>query len=503
MRKYQCSKEVKGVILHRTLVVFVALVMIGTTVASVPPLTGDSTLSNDSNDTQLTGNWMSSEGSIEIPTAVGEEEPAPLEWEHIDFIGMPGKATDAEDYFIAGYSNEFDLGDVNADGDIGTLIWMYDMVNDDLHVVYVITESAYPDVFVEYDFVVWHHEETVYVYRIFVTPKMMPYEVEGIHEIFDLEEEFVPFLAHEDDLGMDVNGDGDQDDWFVGHLDLRACPAAPVFIRTAYTGTVAGLDDASAIHPSSKRVFDGTRYAFLQGEQYDDTDYNGDGDTEDFVVAYYELEMPNGNAGPKVNLEVQGWDARVAGDLIAWHTSEEFDDQDWNDDGDKEDSVVLYHDIDADFIGLVSDRLDPDYGVFVTTEDVGGEEKGRIIWCAKPGKGKKVRPDKPGKSSEAALKKPHKIYFAKEEDEDGDEHTPLIRYTVEGMGKPVDAWRGAILIYSRNGSARLWILSDGAYAEPIDLCPWEWTFPQMGGESDTLLPIGTPASEAGYIQFSY
>lgn len=69
-------------------------------------------------------------------------------------------------------------------------------------------------------------------------------------------------------------------------------------------------------------------------------DLNGDGDTNDSVVMYYDIEKKE-----LVNTRVVGWGVSVYGDIIAFSTFENQVAQDLNDDGDMSDSIVRYYNI--------------------------------------------------------------------------------------------------------------------------------------------------------------
>lgn len=69
-------------------------------------------------------------------------------------------------------------------------------------------------------------------------------------------------------------------------------------------------------------------------------DLNDDGDTNDSVVMYYNIEKKE-----LVNTRVVGWGVSVYGDIIAFSTFESQVAQDLNDDGDMSDSIVRYYNI--------------------------------------------------------------------------------------------------------------------------------------------------------------
>lgn len=502
----------------------VAIVMMGSTISAIPFLTENQSDSYDA-----------ANATDELVLSAGKTGSG------MTTLGIPGLATDSSDEILVGFSNEYDVGDLNGDGVLSTWIWWSDytyMANgvdndgdgcvdeqagapgcdwtpDALIIVDSTSVSAYPNPLIEGTLMAWSYGAICYVYRIFVSPGIFPFAIRGVVDVLAIRNEFIAYQSVEAVAGVDVNGDGDSDP-FVGHIDSRGFPARPPINHPAYTGSAAVTEPASPYSPISRRVFNGEAYAFSQGEHYDNADYNGDGDKTDFVVAYYEIDLITGGSLSKVNLGVQGWKARIDGETIGWDAKEEFDDRDWNNDADKKDRIVLYHNINTGFTGLVADELDPLIGAMVVTETVGAQERDRIVWSKRLGPSKEGRPASASDPLVRLFKMPHKTFYAKIEDEDSDPYTPLPKYKVKGIALPMDTWNGAILIRFQNGDARLWSLSENRYAdawpqpgrqlgicqlEPSGQCTWQWIYPHMGGDATIVVPLGTPAPSVGYVIF--
>ncbi|MFQ5885127.1 MAG: hypothetical protein ACE5IO_08520, partial [Thermoplasmata archaeon] len=121
------------------------------------------------------------------------------------------------------------------------------------------------------------------IYKAFVTPKWMAYQLRGFTYYPDGVGDFVSYYAYEGSNGVNANPemDSDMSDYYVGVIDARGFPGrAPVDYacaagRQAYMGHTFLREDGWAI------------IAFSLYEYYDArTDWNDDGDTSDYVAAY-------------------------------------------------------------------------------------------------------------------------------------------------------------------------------------------------------------------------
>ena len=122
-------------------------------------------------------------------------------------------------------------------------------------------------------------------------------------------------------LGMDLNGDGDMQDWLTGVWDLR-------------TATWYDLGFSYVLHA---RYFDDGSLVFTLSEEKDVVDWNEDGDEEDFLIYRFDarkktLEPVGGDASEGVAMGV------LDGELAVIQQTES--DQDLNGDGDSLDRVV-------------------------------------------------------------------------------------------------------------------------------------------------------------------
>jgi hypothetical protein len=184
------------------------------------------------------------------------------------------------------------------------------------------------------------------IYKAFVTPKWMAYQLRGRTNYPDGVGDFISYYAYESQNGVNANPemDSDMSDAYVGVIDARGFPGiAPVDYacaagRQAYMGHTFLRDDGIAI------------IAFYLYEYYDaQTDWNDDGDTYDYVTAYFALDPVTGNCrNSAVNTGVYGYFPTSSGTLITpMYTSESSDRRDWDGNGVNSGYRKLYHDVDT------------------------------------------------------------------------------------------------------------------------------------------------------------
>ena len=139
----------------------------------------------------------------------------------------------------------------------------------------------------------------------------------------------VAFLVSEPNQGVDLNGDGDQQDRFVSHL----------FDRRTSAVTNLGLACAGA------RFFPGRRYVSVLVDERDQGtgDLNGDGDQNDSVYHLFDTRD-----GSTINLGLAGLSAGSASQLTyfgrrfaAIIVDENSEERDLNGDGDQFDDVLF------------------------------------------------------------------------------------------------------------------------------------------------------------------
>lgn len=122
--------------------------------------------------------------------------------------------------------------------------------------------------------------------------------------------------------GVDLNMDGDKNDTVIRYYDLR-------------TGRVTNTRAAGS-NPS----LDGDIIAFETPEISVGVDLNGDGDTLDGVIRYYDI-----TTGTLTNTGVVGSSPCLLGGIIAFSTSENEEGVDLNGDEDVDDYVIRYYDL--------------------------------------------------------------------------------------------------------------------------------------------------------------
>lgn len=199
------------------------------------------------------------------------------------------------------------------------------------------------DLFVNVD---WYSDlEATEIYRAFVSPRWFAYRLRGIVYYPQLAGEFISYHAHEGINGVNANPEMDRDmsDMYVGSIDARMFPAKAPVNRACSAGN---------------QFFVGITYqrndgwvvtSYELGEMYDNHDWNGDGDKSDWVVAYYATDPRGGNCRLNaVNTGVVGGNPKNTGIILTpGYTFESSDFRDWNGDGDRFDTLNLYHEINS------------------------------------------------------------------------------------------------------------------------------------------------------------
>jgi len=183
----------------------------------------------------------------------------------------------------------------------------------------------------------------------------------------------IAFFSSEEALGMDLNGDGDLKDNILRSYDVRTSQLSPLDVQgvepvlyrdqlifhTSEGKAQADLNGDGDMKDTVIRFYDMTKHAlsdtvltggfpavdgdivaFHTFERWVDRDLNGDGDTEDMVIQYYNM-----NTHKLTNTGIEGARASISGDVIAFHTFEFLSKQDVNGDGDAEDVVVRLYNV--------------------------------------------------------------------------------------------------------------------------------------------------------------
>ncbi len=188
-------------------------------------------------------------------------------------------------------------------------------------------------------------EPSVKIFRANVSPLFHATTLRDSMTNLHIAGEFVSYQASESDNHVNSNPemDSDMEDDYVGSVDARMFPARAPIMNVCSSGLMR--DDIS---PTFKRK-DGhviTTYELV--ERFDGRDWNGDGDIQDNVVAYYSVDPDTGYCGIGVNTAVQGVSPRTSGGIIMpKYTSEQEDSRDWDHNGGKNQYVLLYHEINS------------------------------------------------------------------------------------------------------------------------------------------------------------
>lgn len=301
----------------------------------------------------------------------------------------------------------------------------------------------------------WYSDQMgVSIHRIF---SMSPWDIYKINvsaaqfpEVASAED-IISYYSHEADNGVNANPevDSDTEDDYVASIDARGFPGKDptnhlCFAgKRLYKGVSAVLDDGSVI------------VSFGLQEWQDDRDWNGDGDKNDTVAAYYAIDPLTGDCDQGVNLGVYGLYPKTSGAVLTpAPVSETEDTRDWNGDGDMYDGVLLWHDVNSS-LNLVGHRYTSssftgrpgEFGngywgrytdmttvqPFVISLNLGGTW---YEYGTPPGGG--------NQSNET-----HHTYFFLTADDDGDPQTGMPKYYA-GYGKPSASLAGVcIQIYAR------------------------------------------------------
>lgn len=181
------------------------------------------------------------------------------------------------------------------------------------------------------------------IWRAFVSPKWMAYQLRGFMYYPQMAGEFVSYYAFEESNKVNANPemDNDRSDYYVGNIDARGFPSrAPANYACAagyqlYMGITFLREDGWVVTSFELREF------------YDDHDWNMDGDKIDAIAAYYAVDPLTGKCrNNAVNTGVQGTLPRNSGEILTpSYTMESRDSRDWDQDGSFDAVTMLYHEI--------------------------------------------------------------------------------------------------------------------------------------------------------------
>jgi hypothetical protein len=184
------------------------------------------------------------------------------------------------------------------------------------------------------------------VYRAYAVPRWMAYQLRGFTNYPQMAGDFISYYAYEGSNGVNANPEMDSDmaDQYVGNIDARGFPGrAPVDTACAagyqlYMGITFLRDDGWVV----------TSFELWEWQDAN-TDWNGDGDTNDYVTAYYAIDPVTGSCRDNVvNTGIYGEYPRNTGVLVTpGYTYENSDGRDWNQNGNMYEYVQLYHDVES------------------------------------------------------------------------------------------------------------------------------------------------------------
>ena len=169
--------------------------------------------------------------------------------------------------------------------------------------------------------------------------------VSEVGEVPSASGSIIAFGTREGMIGYDLNGDGDTKDGVIRYYNAKTA-------SVTNTGEIGW-------HPSVS----GTIIAFTTSELSVSQDLNQDGDVSDQIIRFYDIIT-----GTTTNTGVAGSTPSLSGSTIAFLTSETWVTQDLNGDGDTSDYVIRYYDIVTNTVtntGAVGDIFPSVSGSFI------------------------------------------------------------------------------------------------------------------------------------------
>jgi len=331
-------------------------------------------------------------------------------------------------------------------------------------------------------------------HKIGAMPRWHSYMLRGIFYFPQAFGDFISYYSWEYLFGVNSNPEMDNDmrDQFVGNIDIRGFPVrSPVNHlcsagRQLYMGAAFQRYDGWVV----------TSYELV--EQYDDHDWNGDGDKDDYVAAYYAVDPNSGGCRQGVNGGVYGRNLKNSGYVLtAGYTWESSDMRDWDGDGDEYDVVLLWHDINSSW--PLKGRI---YASFTYTAPI--PEFGFGFWGIHTSYGQ--FPTFPlrfgGSYSRYIGSIGYRTYFWVASDEDGDPQTELPSYEISS-GRTVGNVGGrCTVIYAKEYELGTDVNGDVDYHDLVTgiFCPDR----HSGGGSWIVDPDGysSPWLDLGYMYYS-
>jgi len=287
------------------------------------------------------------------------------------------------------------------------------------------------------------------IWRAFVMEKWKAYRIRGIMYYPEWAGEHLSYYASEstNDVNANPEMDNDKSDWYVGNIDARGFPTSPPVNHAC----AAGYQLYMGI--TFKRDDDWVVTTFQLREYYDEKDWNGDGDTDDQVTAYYAIDPDTGKCRDNVvNTGVRGYMPTTSGLLITpTYTSESGDGRDWDNNGVSSGYKKLYHTVNSTW--AMKGKV---YTSYTFTAAVPAWGFG--WWAIYEAHNTYLAfPLKFGGAFQKYLGSSQGYYntfFFLTSDEDGNRHTKLPHYWV-AVGSPVSTPGGACIhIYTREYYAR-------------------------------------------------
>jgi hypothetical protein len=252
---------------------------------------------------------------------------------------IPANAGIGSSSYRVFYTHESVVGDKNADMDtLDTLIAYYTNTGS----ITYIGEGVEPEIAGSY--VMWHSSDytKTYAFKIGVTPVFQSIWFRDYGTDYEIHKDGIAFNSLESQLDQDVNLDGDKTDKVVGYYDLHQWTTINTYFWTGEKVQRGGYDGDTIIYVKYE-----SQETLLYNQDGDYTDslifyrqiVSYQPGTE-LYASHPTVGDPASCPPAGSNDYVQGTYPRIGEDGV-WTTYESYDDCDWNGDSDKNDYIVV------------------------------------------------------------------------------------------------------------------------------------------------------------------
>lgn len=174
-----------------------------------------------------------------------------------------------------------------------------------------------------------------------VYTKEQPYRLYG--KSLAISEGVIAYIVYEYYVGRDLSGDGDRYDFILAYYDIFT-GSATYTTEQPYGSDGNSFDIAEGV------------IAYIAYEYYVGRDLNGDGDTSDRILAYYDISTSSAIYTTEQPYRLYGNSPTISQGVITFIADENNDARDLNGDGDMCDLVLAYYDIFTDSATYTSEQ---------------------------------------------------------------------------------------------------------------------------------------------------